>query len=178
MSMNELNGTNILNILFAVIWHGYKGISIRCFECNSNQDPKCADDIPPAYLSVDCTTMSAQKGVKHTLCRKIKQDIEFDINSCKFSWIQCNSIEWCLKYSEYFIFSSATVKKESRIIRSCGWIDSKWTNSCYAKGGLGGRQEICSCTKDFCNDASISAINWISVILVPIATILIIRIQN
>lgn len=46
------------------------------------------------------------------------------------------------------------VKGEERVIRSCGWIDSKYTNNCYHKSGYGGRQDVCSCTSDYCNGST------------------------
>lgn len=61
-----------------------EGQSIRCFECNSNTDPRCAEKIVPAYLSVDCAkTPDAQKGIKHSICRKTLQFVEIPVNGSK-----------------------------------------------------------------------------------------------
>lgn len=60
-----------------------KGISIKCFECNSNLDPLCASSNPPAHLAIDCSTVEATKGVKQTICRKTKLEIEIAVSTCK-----------------------------------------------------------------------------------------------
>lgn len=62
----------------------FEGQPIRCFECNSSIDPRCAEKMVPAYLSVDCSkTPEAQKGIKHTICRKTLQFVEIPVNGSK-----------------------------------------------------------------------------------------------
>ncbi|XP_058790422.1 uncharacterized protein LOC131663792 isoform X2 [Phymastichus coffea] len=96
--------------------------ALRCFECNSHIDSRCADDNPPDALKKDCS--EHVEGSKYTMCRKIKQVIEFSVNG---------------------------LPADTRIIRSCGWDESNYKGKCYQRGGFGGRQEVCSCTSDFCN---------------------------
>lgn len=62
-------------------WYGASGMAIRCFECNSNNDTRCADERPPADLSIECG--DHQRGVKYTFCRKINQHVDFHVNSRK-----------------------------------------------------------------------------------------------
>lgn len=50
----------------------------------------------------------------------------------------------------YFV----AVPANTRTIRSCGWDESNYKGKCYQRGGFGGRQEVCSCTSDFCNGAT------------------------
>lgn len=69
------------NIL--IIKNYIPGSAIRCFECNSNNDTRCAEDIPPGDLAIECG--DHQRGVKYIFCRKIKQLIEFSVNNCKTS---------------------------------------------------------------------------------------------
>lgn len=45
------------------------------------------------------------------------------------------------------------VPPDSRIIRSCGFLNQTSTNYCYQRAGFGGRQVVCSCDKDNCNGA-------------------------
>ena len=58
------------------------GSAIKCFECNSNNDTYCNQDIPPDNLLVDCGSHS--HGVQYKFCRKITQVIEFSVNNCKY----------------------------------------------------------------------------------------------
>lgn len=102
-----------------------EGSAIRCYECNSYNDTKCADDVPPTNLSVECG--DHQKGVKYTFCRKIKQIIEFSVNQ---------------------------LPADTRIIRGCGWDDTSYKNKCYQRSGFGGRQEVCACDQDNCNGST------------------------
>lgn len=53
-----------------------------------------------------------------------------------------------------FLNFSISVPADTRIIRSCGWDESNYKGKCYQRGGFGGRQEVCSCTRDFCNGVS------------------------
>ncbi|XP_037024886.1 uncharacterized protein LOC119066481 isoform X2 [Bradysia coprophila] len=102
-----------------------EGSAIRCYECNSYNDTRCAQDIPPTDLSIECG--DHQKGVKYSFCRKIKQIIEFSVNQ---------------------------LPADTRIIRGCGWDDSSYKNKCYQRSGFGGRQEVCACDQDNCNDST------------------------
>lgn len=74
------------------------GSAIRCYECNSYNDTRCAHDIPPKDLSIECG--DHQKGVKYSFCRKIKQVIEFSVNQCEF---MDNKFSFC-KFCEIFQF--------------------------------------------------------------------------
>lgn len=150
-----------LFILFLVVGQGR---SIRCFECNSSTDPKCADDIPPAYLSVDCSSLSPHLNLQHTLCRKTDQLIEISVNGSKYrSESIFSTICWLYLFNRIDSGSIVSVPAETRTIRSCGWIDSKYSNDCYQKSGYGGRQEVCSCTSDFCNSSSHMAISMVPI---------------
>uniref|UniRef100_U5ES22 Putative secreted protein n=1 Tax=Corethrella appendiculata TaxID=1370023 RepID=U5ES22_9DIPT len=119
----------IIASVFLVIFIVDKGSAIKCFECNSHNDTKCADDIPPDSLSVECG--DHKHGVTYTFCRKITQVIEFSVNS---------------------------LPPDSRVIRGCGWDDSNYKGKCYQRSGFGGRQEVCACYEDNCNSASTASI--------------------
>ncbi|XP_018914377.1 UPAR/Ly6 domain-containing protein crok [Bemisia tabaci] len=103
------------------------GLSIHCFECNSHNDTRCADEKPPDALKKDCS--EHLEGSKYTMCRKITQTIEFEVNG---------------------------LPPDNRVIRTCGWDESNYKNKCYQRSGFGGRQEVCSCSTDYCNAASTS----------------------
>lgn len=72
------NNKNNLNLL--------TGSAIRCYECNSHNDTRCAQDKPVKELLVECS--DHKNGISHTLCRKITQVIEFSVNSCKYKVYQ------------------------------------------------------------------------------------------
>ncbi|KAL4714886.1 hypothetical protein ACJJTC_012558 [Scirpophaga incertulas] len=97
------------------------GYAIMCYECNSAKHAHCADNLQPAFLR-NCS--AHERGVTHTLCRKIVQHVEFYVNG---------------------------QLPASRVIRACGWDDTKYKGSCYRRSGFGGGQEVCSCTEDLCN---------------------------
>ncbi|XP_033229992.1 uncharacterized protein LOC117181445 [Belonocnema kinseyi] len=106
------------------------GVSaVRCFECNSHNDSRCAEKQPPEELRTDCATK--KDGAKYTMCRKIVQIIEFSVNG---------------------------LPPNTRVIRTCGYDESNYKGRCYQRGGFGGRQEVCSCLKDYCNAATPGAI--------------------
>lgn len=52
------------------------------------------------------------------------------------------------------VFFFLLVKPDSRVIRTCGYEDSSYSNRCYQRSGFGGRQEVCACKNDFCNRSS------------------------
>lgn len=132
------------------------GLSIRCFECNSHNDSRCAHDIPPIDLSVDCNIYKAQKGYDYTLCRKINQFVDHAVNGCEYLTFNNSDSKKlnCLFHFSVFI----AVPAESRIVRVCGWDSSSYQNRCYQKGGFGGRQEVCSCNSDYCNSSNVHQI--------------------
>lgn len=53
------------------------GLSIKCWECRSDSDPKCADPFDNSTLSITDCKQNAElehlPGVKATMCRKIRQ---------------------------------------------------------------------------------------------------------
>lgn len=101
-----------------------KSSALQCFECNSHNDSRCADTMPPDSLKTECS--KTIDGHETKLCRKVTQIIEFEVNG---------------------------LPPDSRVIRSCGWDDSSYKNKCYHRSGFGGRQEVCACESDFCNSA-------------------------
>ncbi|XP_024083767.1 uncharacterized protein LOC106665008 [Cimex lectularius] len=106
------------------------GSALKCFECNSFNDSRCALEVPPEALSKECSTHQNSMH-KYILCRKIVQTIEYEVNG---------------------------LPPDSRVIRSCGWDDSSYLNACYQRSGFGGRQEVCSCTTNLCNSATAAGV--------------------
>lgn len=55
------------------------GFAIKCWECRSDSDPKCADPFDNSTLSItDCRQVEPKEhlpGVKATMCRKIRQKV-------------------------------------------------------------------------------------------------------
>lgn len=61
------------------------GSAIKCFECNSHKEPNCALDIPPDNLLKDCSTeYPSRPNGASTYCRKIKQNIDIEVNNCEY----------------------------------------------------------------------------------------------
>ncbi|XP_046405926.1 uncharacterized protein LOC124170917 [Ischnura elegans] len=103
----------------------HQGSAIVCYECNSHKDPRCAEEVLPDELLKNCS--ENVKGSQYILCRKIVQTIDFVVNENP---------------------------PDSRTIRSCGSNNASYSDSCYSRGGFGGRQEVCTCMTDKCNHAS------------------------
>ncbi|PZC81068.1 hypothetical protein B5X24_HaOG213408 [Helicoverpa armigera] len=110
-------------ILLCGLFH--YGSTIMCYECNSAINSQCLEAKLPDNLKRNCS--DHDRGVTHTLCRKIVQHVEYGVNGRL---------------------------PESRVIRSCGWDETKFKGQCYHRAGYGGRQEVCSCSTDLCNAAS------------------------
>ncbi|XP_039756244.1 uncharacterized protein LOC120630945 [Pararge aegeria] len=106
-------------ILFGLIHYGS---AIVCYECNSAINAMCSGTNLPESLKRNCS--DHDRGVTHTLCRKIIQHVDHGING---------------------------QVPTGRVIRSCGWDESKYKGSCYHRSGYGGRQEVCACSTDLCN---------------------------
>lgn len=127
----SLGAVAVLVALFA-----QPGSGLICYECNSHNDSRCALDIPPDNLKKDCSEHI--DGAKFTMCRKITQSIEFEVNG---------------------------LPPDSRVIRGCGWDESTYKGKCYQRSGFGGRQEVCSCLTNNCNGASTAAASAAAVLL-------------
>ncbi|XP_059476759.1 uncharacterized protein LOC132197468 [Neocloeon triangulifer] len=111
--------------LLTLVLSAQTGYAIKCFVCNSHTDKACMQDRPPESLEKDCT--DAPDGATYTMCRKIVQHIDFEVNG---------------------------LQPDHRVIRSCGYEASNYVDKCYQRAGFGGRQEVCSCTTgDMCNSA-------------------------
>jgi len=115
----------VIGILTVLLVYVHTGLAISCYECNSHINPRCKDEKPPDDLKQNCAD-HLSRGHPFTLCRKIVQHIDFEVNGNQ---------------------------PEVRVIRSCGWDESSYAEKCYHRSGFGGRQEVCSCRTEFCNDS-------------------------
>ncbi|XP_028029301.1 uncharacterized protein LOC114242372 [Bombyx mandarina] len=98
-----------------------QGQAIVCYQCNSHNDSRCIMEDLPDTLRQPCKSTD-------TMCRKISQVVEFEMNG---------------------------MPPDNRVIRGCGWDESNYKGRCYQRSGFGGRQEVCSCLTDGCNSASL-----------------------
>jgi len=105
-------------------------LSLKCYICNNkdhgNDECGHGKDVNKKYIK-ECSDQDNEGGqhhVEYKTCRKIVTWIDFDVNN-----------------------NTAT----ERIVRKCGYIESKYDQTCYYRGGFGGRQQVCSCQEDDCN---------------------------
>lgn len=119
--MQSLLVASAILLMFTV----QQGSAIQCFVCNSHKDANCNLDIPPDNLLKDCRQeySSREQGLS-VFCRKISQVIEFAVNG---------------------------LPPDTRVIRTCGFLNQTSYNYCYSRAGFGGRQVVCSCDQDRCN---------------------------
>lgn len=77
-----------LTLCFALLWES--GEAIKCWECNSHFDPRCADPFDNTSLPIgECAARSLPHypGLAATMCRKIRQKVNGNwrfIRSCAF----------------------------------------------------------------------------------------------
>lgn len=111
-------------------------LSIKCWECRSDSDPKCADPFDNSTLSItDCRQAPAREhlpGVKATMCRKIRQKVHGEwryFRSC--AWMGEPGIEgderFCLmRTGTYNIFMEYCTCNSKDGCNSAGLINSKF----------------------------------------------------
>ncbi|XP_065220271.1 UPAR/Ly6 domain-containing protein crok-like [Planococcus citri] len=68
-----------ISTLGLIIFFTTSSYSIRCWDCNSNTDPKCADPFDNSTVHMkDCeyaAPLPQYPNVKSTMCRKIRQKV-------------------------------------------------------------------------------------------------------
>ncbi|KAG7312027.1 hypothetical protein JYU34_001467 [Plutella xylostella] len=106
-----------------------QGLAIMCYECNSATNSYCAEKILPDNLKRNCSERD-RGDIVHTLCRKITQHVDVEVEG---------------------------QRPGARVVRTCGWDDSKYKSSCYHRSGFGSRHEVCACAADLCNSAPAAA---------------------
>jgi len=111
--------------------------SLQCYVCSSTEataDKPCGigKDVHEDY-KIDCA----------------KAELKFGGNkSVGGNWTLCRKIVTWIDYSLEDPSGS-----EERVIRKCGYNEEKHSEACFYRGGLGGRQRVCSCKTDGCNSA-------------------------
>ncbi|XP_012273160.1 uncharacterized protein LOC105695803 [Orussus abietinus] len=73
------SGLHFLAVMALLICFVERGFAIKCWECRSDADPKCADPFDNSTVPItDCkqeNELSHLPGVKPTMCRKIRQKV-------------------------------------------------------------------------------------------------------
>jgi len=154
-------------ILLSCISLGFAAESaepFKCFVCSSDTPgKKCGigNDVDQSFL-IDCkqddkTFGGGEAGVNYTFCRKIITWVDFDVNSQK------GGIE--------------------RVFRRCGYKEDEKRGpdapACVYRGGLGGRQRVCTCSESGCNSAPSIPINsFITVLSIFVPMLIITLFQN
>lgn len=134
--------------------------SIKCWDCNSAINPKCADPFDDAnFAMADCNQKTlARYPDKHgVVCRKIIQ---------KSMWIRHSDllINWLINW---------LVNDDYRYIRGCGYLrEDKESDGpekqsiCYKRAGtFSVLTEYCSCVGDGCNHAGHAIVSCISIVI-------------
>lgn len=81
-------GAFVTALCLALLWES--GEAIKCWECNSHADPRCADPFDNTSLPIgECAARSLPHypNLKATMCRKIRQKVNGNwrfIRSCAF----------------------------------------------------------------------------------------------
>ncbi|XP_060853696.1 uncharacterized protein LOC132931745 [Rhopalosiphum padi] len=123
---------------------------IRCYVCNSHNDTACAQEKLPDHFKTECSKLNIgvpeDSRKNYTLCRKIIQTIEPEVNGLP--------------------------SDKNRIIRTCGWDVSNYNNKCYHRSGFGGKQDVCTCLTDYCNSAQKTYIAFATVVAATFAILI------
>ncbi|XP_017766237.1 PREDICTED: uncharacterized protein LOC108555202 [Eufriesea mexicana] len=76
---NESRFPTLLTILLILFCSIQQGLSIKCWVCRSDSDPKCADPFDNTTVPItDCKQepdLEHLPGVRPTMCRKIRQKV-------------------------------------------------------------------------------------------------------
>ncbi|XP_017065537.2 LOW QUALITY PROTEIN: uncharacterized protein LOC108104148 [Drosophila eugracilis] len=125
------------------------GQSIKCWDCRSDNDPKCGDPFDNSTLAItDCQQapeLEHLKGVRPTMCRKIRQKVHG---------------EW-------------------RYFRSCAYMGEPGIEGderfCLMRtGSYNIFMEFCTCnSKDGCNSAGIHRLSWTGVLSGTLISVLV-----
>lgn len=70
----------------------------------------------------------------------------------------------------YFIITVPSIK--NRISRTCGWVESNYNDKCYHRSGFGGKQDVCTCSTDYCNSAQNTYIAFATVMAASFAILI------
>ncbi|CAH0546594.1 unnamed protein product [Brassicogethes aeneus] len=107
--------------------HASKNVSLRCYDCNSEFDPRCGDPFDPYTIGiVNCTDrrppeqlIESDPDIQPKVCRKLVQKIQGKL----------------------------------RIVRGCGYLrDERDDKECVARSGTKDIQiKYCACTGSLCN---------------------------
>ncbi|KAL3272744.1 hypothetical protein HHI36_014206 [Cryptolaemus montrouzieri] len=87
--MNILNSLCLFT-LFMILIFIKQALSIKCWECRSDADPKCADPFDNSTFAIgDCRDASLPHlpGLRSTMCRKVRQKVHGVwkyVRSCAF----------------------------------------------------------------------------------------------
>ncbi|CAG7830251.1 unnamed protein product [Allacma fusca] len=113
--------------------------SLECYVCSSaeasKESKKCGSgkDVDDQY-KIDCSKADAKYGGDKTVG----------------NWTVCRKI---ITWVDYNLNENDTAGSDERILRKCGYNEEKHADGCFYRGGLGGRQRVCSCKTDNCNSA-------------------------
>ncbi|CAG7837516.1 unnamed protein product [Allacma fusca] len=135
----KMNTAVFCSALLALICCVSFATSLHCYVCNSEdaakESKKCgtSKDVDEHY-KVDCSKADAKYGGDKTIG----------------NWTVCRKI---VTWVDYSLNENDTSGSVERVMRKCGYNEEKHADACFYRGGLGGRQRVCSCKEDGCNSA-------------------------
>merc|ERR1719431_1868598 len=105
-----------------------------CYQCNSYEDPLCAD---PFYHNAEYEKPYPERTPKSE--NSFEKECDPDTAEKK---------HFCRKIVQ-------TVRGDTRVIRSCGWVEDEKDRACYTTVLEEYNTEVCSCKEgDLCNGAT------------------------
>jgi len=129
----------IITVLCLFLFCIKQGSAIKCWECNSKHDPRCADPFQNFSIAlVDCDQKAAD--VTHLM-----DDEKYTVDTGE------PKASICRKTYQF-------VQEELRIIRGCGWVENFGfvkDRTCFNRAGTHQVQMLhCVCSTDGCNTAA------------------------
>nr|CAD7256000.1 unnamed protein product [Timema shepardi] len=125
-----------------------EGQSIRCYHCNSEYDPRCADPFDAYSLGdVNCSMrplLEHLQDYQPVICRKTVQKVSEQF-----------SPSFQRPHFRLYFSEADRVYGKVRVVRGCGYIEETSDRGCIRRAGTHDvMANYCSCKEDLCNAAN------------------------
>lgn len=156
-------------------------MTIKCFDCNSNVDIRCAVPYsPPSEFIVDCETIGRSTGLTYTHCRKISQIVKHALNQCNVRWAfyVATGDKKTLNTNQHDSIFCSIVPPDSRVIRECGSNITEVRTECFERHGKSSIQSICECDISYCNGTYQTQVSATVIFIVSLIASFTLKISN